>query len=138
MAKEVAPGRSREVLFEGLTSDEILSLRKDAVEQLVLVNEPIVFRAGSALILARFSVDADRLTLELAQIEGGGEGVLPSLASLAKQFARLNRLSAIEWIVHAVSCAHPNLKLRRVLEHRGFEVKKMGDGREAYHLLELV
>ena len=136
MEKEVGPGRPREVLFEGLTSDEILGLPKDAIEQLVLLNEPIVFRAGSALILGRFKLDSDRLTLELAQIDGGGEGVLPSLACLAKRFARLRGLSAVEWIVHAVSCAHPNLKLRRVLELRGFEVKKMADGNEAYHLLD--
>lgn len=138
MEKEVRPGRTREVLFEGFTSDEILSLPKDAIERLVLLHEPIVFRAGSALILGQFKLDSDRLTLELAQIDGGGEGVLLSLACLAKRFARLRGLSAVEWIVHAVSCVHPNLKLRRILELRGFEVKTMADGSEAYYLLDPV
>lgn len=138
MEKEVETSQPREVLFEGFTSEQILSLPKETIEGLVLLNEPIVFRAGSALVLGRFKADSDRLVIELAQIEGGGEGVLPSLASLAKRYAKLNGLEAVEWIVHAVSCARPNLKLRRVLELRGFEVKIMADGNEAYHLLDSV
>lgn len=138
MEKEVDAYRGREVLFEGFTIDDILSFPKETIERLVLLNEPIVFRAGSAVVLGQFKADSDRLVIELAQIEGGGEGVLPSLASLAKRYAKLNGLAAVEWIVHAVSCAHPNLKLRRVLELRGFEVKKMADGSEAYHLLDPV
>jgi hypothetical protein len=45
-------------------------------------------------------------------------------------------LSGVEWIVHAVSCAKPNLKLRRVLEHRGFIIETIDGIGEAYHLLE--
>ncbi|HTW59630.1 MAG TPA: hypothetical protein VMD99_15995 [Terriglobales bacterium] len=78
------------------------------------------------------------MTIELAQIEGGGEGVLMSMASLAKRYARLNGLTEMEWIVHAVSCAKPNLKLRRVLERRGFAVKHVEGVGEAYHFLENV
>jgi hypothetical protein len=74
--------------------------------------------------------------IELAQIEGGGEGVLISVASLAKRYATLRKLSGIEWIVHAVSCAKPNLKLRRVLERRGFEVRHVEGFGEAYYLFE--
>jgi hypothetical protein len=33
-------------------------------------------------------------------------------------------LLGVEWIVHAVSCAKPNLKLRRVLERRGLGSSK--------------
>jgi len=136
--KEVDLSRRREVLFEGFTIEEILNLPKETIEQLVLLNEAIVFRAGSAMVLGRFKADSDRLVIELAQIEGGGEGVLPSLASLAKRYAKLNGFAAVEWIVHAVSCAHPNLKLRRVLELRGFHVKKIANASEAYYLLESV
>jgi len=136
--KEVELSPTREVLFEGFTSEQILSLPKQTIEQLVLLNEPIVFRAGSAVLLGCFKAESERLVMELAEIEGGGEGVLPSVASLAKRYARLNGLAAVEWIVHAVSCARPNLRLRRVLELRGFAVKKMADGTEAYHLLDPV
>jgi hypothetical protein len=41
-------------------------------------------------------------------------------------------------IVHAVSCAHPNLKLRRVLKRRGFEVRTLdGDAQVYYRLIDL-
>ncbi len=128
----------REVLFEGLTEDEILNLPRSVVEQLILVGEPLVFRAGSAVLLGGFSVQANRLTIELAQIEGGGEGVLISLASLARRYAILHKLSAVEWTVHAVSCAEPNLKLRRVLEHRGFVVKQVAGVGDAFYFLDLL
>jgi hypothetical protein len=126
----------REVLFEGLQRQELLALPAEVIEQLILIGEPIVFRAGSAVLLGSFKVDGELLVIELAQIEGGGEGVLPALASLAKQYARLRALSGVEWIVHAVSCAKPNLKLRRMLERRGFAIRDIAGGGEAYYLLE--
>ena len=45
-----------EVLFEGLRDDEILLLPRQIVEQLILLGEPIVFRAGSATILGSFKI----------------------------------------------------------------------------------
>jgi hypothetical protein len=89
------PVPKREVLFEGLSEEEILSLPKEEIEQFILVGEPIVFRAGSAVLLGSFKLNSNRLIIELAQIEGGGEGVLTSLASLAKRYAKLhNRVSS--------------------------------------------
>jgi hypothetical protein len=126
----------REVLIEGLRVEEILDLPKETIEQLVFIGESIVFRAGSAVILGSFKIQPNRLVIELAQIEGGGEGVLPSLASLARRYAKLHGISELEWIVHAVSCAKPNLKLRRVLERRGFVVKQLPGVGEAYHLVD--
>jgi hypothetical protein len=128
-------GRS-EVLFEGYTEAEILALPKEQLEAIILTGQPVVFRAGSATILGEFRVEGSRLRIELAQIEGGGEGVLLSIGALARRFAQLNQLHAIEWIVHAVHCAQPNLKLRRVLERRGFVVSVLPAGGEAYYLLE--
>jgi hypothetical protein len=127
----------REVLFEGLREEDILNLPQEEVEQLILLGEPLVFRIGSATLLGSFKVENERLVIELAQIEGGGEGVLVSLASLARRYAKLRQLSGIEWIVHAVSCAKPNLKLKRVLEGRGFVVKQVAGVGEAYYLLDL-
>lgn len=126
----------REVLFEGLSEQEILNLPQEELDNLILLGEPLVFRAGSAVLLGSFKIAGDRLVIELAQIEGGGEGVLVSLASLAKRYARLRKLSRVEWIVHAVTCAKPNLKLRRVLEHRGFRIEEIKGIGEAYHLVE--
>jgi hypothetical protein len=129
---------TRDVLFEGFSGQQILELPKKTIEQLILLGEPIVFRAGSATILGSFKITARRLVIELAQIEGGGEGVLPSFASLARRYAQLRGLSSIEWIVHAISCAKPNLKLRRMLERRGFVVEQIEGVGEAYHFIDSV
>ena len=126
----------REVLFEGLSEQQILNLPQEELDKLILLGEPLVFRAGSAVLLGSFKIAGNRLVIELAQIEGGGEGVLVSLASLAKRYARLRKLSGVEWIVHAITCAKPNLKLRRVLEHRGFRIEEIEGIGEAYHLVE--
>lgn len=104
----------REVLFEGLSEREIFALPHEHVEKLILLGEPLVFRAGSAELLGSFKIASNRLVVELAQIEGGGEGVLISLASLAKRYVILRKLSGVEWIIHAVTCAKPNLKRKRL------------------------
>ena len=126
----------REVLFEGLTEEEILSLPPAEIEGLMLLGEPLVFRAGSATILGSFRVRDEKLVIELAQVEGGGEGVLIALASLARRYATLCDLSSVEWIVHAISCAKPNLKLRRVLELRGYVVEDLPEIGQAYHRID--
>jgi hypothetical protein len=122
-----------EILFDGFSEEEILGLTVEQIEGLVLTGQPIVFRAGSATVLGEFRREQDRLVVELAQIEGGGEGVLVSLGSLVKRYARLNRLKTVEWIVHAVTCAKPNLKLRRVLDRRGFTVREVPGIGQAYY-----
>ena len=121
-----------QILFEGLTPDAILKLPAQEIEQLVLTGEPLILTAGSARILGEFRRSSDRLNVTLAQIEGGGEGVLPALTILIEKFARSQSLAAVEWVVHAVHCAKPNLKLKRVLERKGFVVKEV-DGTTAYY-----
>src|ERR1022692_4041894 len=134
--RRVAMSGRSEVLFEGYTEDELLALPREQIQAMILTGEPVVFRAGSATILGEFRVEGTRLRIELAQIEGGGEGVLLSIWALARRFAQLNQFTAIEWIVDAVHCAQPNLKLRRVLERRGFGIKVLPTVGEAYHLIE--
>jgi hypothetical protein len=68
-----APRPRREVLFEGLREDEILNLPKEAIAELVLIGAPLVFRVGSAVLLGSFKVEAGRLVIELAQIEGAAK-----------------------------------------------------------------
>lgn len=125
----------KEILFDGFSDQEILSLPAEQIEALVLNGPPMVFRAGSATVLGEFRLDGDRLVIELAQIEGGGEGVLVSLGLLVQRYARLQGIETVEWIVHAVACAKPDLKLRRVLDRRGFTVRDIpGIGQTYYHL----
>ena len=123
-------------MIEGYTPEEILLLPDEQLEAFVFTGEPLIFRAGTAQILGEFRLNSDRLIVELAQIDGGGEGVLPTLVALAERFARKRALAQIEWIVYATDCAKPNLKLHRLLERRGFviaDVPKMG---QAYHKLQ--
>jgi hypothetical protein len=124
------------ILFEGFSGDEILRLPAEAIEGMILLGEPFVFRAGSATILGSFKVDNDILVIELAHIEGGGEGILIALGSLARRYAEMKKLSSIEWVIHAVTCAKPNLKLRKILERRGFVVEQVRGLGSAYHLID--
>jgi hypothetical protein len=125
-------------LIEGCSPEEILALPREQIEALVFAGAPIVFKVGSAEVLGEFRLLPDRLVLELAQIEGGGEGVLLRLWALTERYAALRGLSCIEWIVHAINCAKPNLKLRRVLERRGFTVQEVPGVGSAYRLLHQI
>jgi hypothetical protein len=63
-------------------------------------------------------------------------GLLTTIAALAKRYAAREALSHIEWRVHAVNCAKPNLKLRRVLERRGFSVRHVKGVGEYYWFVQ--
>jgi len=128
----------RTVLLEGYTVDEILAVPPADLDAFVFTGESVVFRAGSAELLAEFRRTQSRLILELAHVDGGGEGVLPTLGALAHRYAVREGLAEVEWIVHAVACAKPNLKLRRMLERRGFVVSDVPGVGEAYHAVEAV
>lgn len=129
--------KPQEILFEGLSEREILDLPADEIDGLIFIDIPVVFRAGSATVLGRFRREGNRLVIELAQIDGGGEGVLVSLGALARKYASLHGIEAVEWIVHAVNCAKPNLKLRRVLSRRGFAVRDIPGLGEAWYFLDV-
>lgn len=129
---------TKKILIEGYAPEEILSLPDEQIEAFVFAGTPLIFKAGSAEILGEFRLEADRLKVELAQIEGGGEGVLTTLAALAERFAQGRGLNHVEWVVHAVDCAKPNLKLRRVLEKRGFVIQNVPGFGTAYYKLHHV
>jgi len=122
------------ILIEGYTPEEILSLPPEQLKTFVFTGKPLVFKAGSAQILGEFSLRDNRLVIELAHIDGGGEGALPTIAVLAEKYAQLNHLAAVEWIVHAVRCANPNPKLRRFLERRGFQIQDVPGYGQTFYL----
>lgn len=124
----------RQINIEGYSPDEILRLPDEQLDALAFSGEPFVFRAGTAEILAEFKVTGESLILELAQIDGGGEGVLPTLTLLAHRYARRRGLKKVEWVVHALNCAEPNVKLRRVMERRGFQIADLEGIGKAYYL----
>lgn len=131
-------GAKRKISIEGYTAEEILSFPNEELDQFVFCNEPIVFHAGSAEILGKFGRTEDRIILELAHIEGGGEGILPALAALASRYAERENVSFLEWRVDAVHCANPNPKLRHVLEQRGFKIRDIEGVGECYHLVQAI
>jgi hypothetical protein len=129
----------RQISIEGYSPADILDLPDEQLDALALSGEPLVFRAGTAEILGEFKVKGDSLIVELAQIDGGGEGVLPTLASLAQKYARRRSLKKVEWIVYALNCTEPNLKLRRVMKRRGFQIVDVeGIGKAYYQVYEIV
>ena len=123
---------NRHILIEGYTPDELLGLPDRQIDDFVLSGNAIAFRVGSAEILGQFTIDGDVLVVELAHIDGGGEGVLATLWSLVHQYSEGKHLRAVEWIVHAVDCANPNQKLKRILELKGFTKQDNGSGIEVY------
>jgi hypothetical protein len=122
------------ILIEGYTPEEILGLPPEQLKNFVFTEKPLVFKAGSAQILGEFTLRDNRLVIELAHIDGGGEGALPTIAVLAEKYARLNNLAAVEWIVHTVRCVNPNPKLRRVLERRVFQIRDVPGYGQAFYL----
>jgi len=121
-----------EILFEGLRADEILSLSDEELSALVFEQDSIVMQVGSSRILGRIVRETDRLVVELAHIDGGGEGVLPALGALVARFAKRRGVATVEWLVHATNCAEPNPKLRPILERRGFVVEEVPGIGEVY------
>lgn len=124
----------KKILLEGYTPDEILNFSQEQVDALILTDEALVLAIGSASILGKFKIQGDTFVIELGHIDGGGEGALPALAAMAARYARQRKLAHIEWRVHALHCAKPNLKLRRVLERRGFVVRDVEGAGECYWL----
>ena len=118
--------------MEGYTPDALQRLSPEELDPLLFTGEPILFRAGSAEILGQFRLGEGVLEVELAQIEGGGEGVLPTLWMLAERLAQARGCTRVEWTVHAANCARPNPKLRPLLERRGFQLRPTRGGALAY------
>ena len=118
--------------IEGESLKNILEWPEHYFDELVLIDEPIVLNIGTAEVLGQFAIKNNELLVELAQIDGGGEGVLPAISRIAKKVAQIKSIKSINCIVHAVNCAEPNLKLRAHLEKTGFEVKDIPGKGAAY------
>ena len=126
------------ITIEGYTAEEILALPDETLKSLVVCGEAVVFKAGTAEILGKFQVADRNLIVELAHIDGGGEGVLLTISNIANRYAQRRSLANVEWRVHAIRCANPNLKLRRVLDRRGFQIRDVPGSGECYHLVSPV
>ncbi|WP_369994417.1 hypothetical protein [Winogradskyella sp.] len=113
-----------ELKIEGYTTKELENLvETNDFETLIFSNTPVVINAGSAEILAQFHKENNELHIDLAHIDGGGEGVLISINSLARKYAIKKNYIAINWYVNATNCANPNPKLQRILKLKNYKVK---------------
>ena len=121
------------ILLEGYTIDEILSLSDEEIETWLLVDDPIIFRVGSAEILGKVEIVDSILVIELAQIDGGGEGVLRIIGTLASKYAHQRNLQYVDWIIHSLDCAQPNPKLNPMLDRAGFVIQDIPDKGKAYY-----
>ena len=118
--------------IEGESIKEILAWPEHYFDELVLIDDPIVLNIGTAEVLGQFAIKDDVLVVELAQIDGGGEGVLPAISRIAKRVAKMKSIKTIDCVVHAINCAKPNLKLRAHLVKTGFEIKNVPGKGDAY------
>lgn len=111
----------RAMEIEGLSLADLKTLPAEELEALLTFGRPITFRMGTATILAEFNRNGGDLRVNLAHIDGGGEGVLVSLWKLIEGYAKRQKYTSISWNVHALTCANPNARLQRFLRDQGFE-----------------
>jgi len=110
----------REIAIEGISLRELREWSREDQDALLAFGRPIAFRLGSAEILAEFNRTGDTLAVNLAHIDGGGEGVLVLLWALIRRYAVERNFGTIYWRVHAATCAVPNPRLQHFLRTRGF------------------
>lgn len=129
----------RELLIEGFNELEIAALSTSLEFQtIVFSDEPVIFKAGTSEILGKFKKSEGALEITFSHITGGGEGVLLKLMNLFRQFAKENQKKKIIWIVHAVDCPKPNLKLPRILVMKGFEIVEDPVDGKVYQKIEFL
>lgn len=119
-----------ELLIDGIKPSELINL--EDLEAYALADRPIIFSVGEAEVLTEFSKSGKVLSVEIAVVEQGGEGVLPVLIGTIERAALMREFDAIEWSVLARNCSAPNPKLMRVLEKIGFEIRQLDSGTEYY------
>jgi len=107
--------------IDGLSLEAVKALPTEDLEELLAFGRPITFRMGTATVLAEFNRADEELAVNLAHIDGGGEGVVVSLWKLIARYARERGYKSIRWNVHALTCANPNPRLQGFLRNQGFE-----------------
>lgn len=106
--------------IEGVNLAEFRQMPLGDIDVLLAFGRPVTFRMGTAEILAEFNNRGEWLQVNLGHIDDGGEGVLVRLWKLIETYARTKGYAAIDWNVHALTCARPNPRLQQFLRARGF------------------
>src|SRR5688572_4277455 len=100
---------------EGLRLEDWRALSIEQQNALVPLGRAITFRIGSATVLAEANECSGVLIVNLAQVDGGGEGVLLQLWKLIATWALARGCTAVRWNVFAATCADPNPRLQEFL-----------------------
>ena len=106
--------------IEDISLKTLKGLPKDEQDALLAFGRPITFRIGTANILAEFNRTDQELSVNLAHIDGGGEGVLVLLWKAVQNYAADRGYNAIYWHIHALTCVRPNQRLQQFLRRKGF------------------
>lgn len=106
--------------IEGVSLTELRQMPLGDIDILLAFGRPITFHMGTAEILAEFNASSDILQVNLGHVDDGGEGVLVRLWKLVETYARAKGFAAIDWNVHALTCANPNPRLQQFLRRKGF------------------
>jgi len=109
-----------QIQIEGVPLEALRALPLHDQDELLSFSKPISFTMGSATILAEFNRNGDELVVNLAHIDGGGEGVLLILWKAMKIYASERDYRSIRWNVHALTCPKPNPRLQRFLRTHDF------------------
>jgi hypothetical protein len=106
--------------IEGISIKVLKGLPRDEQDALLAFGRPITFRIGTANILAEFNRTDRKLTVNLAHIDGGGEGVLVLLWKAVQNYAADRGYISVDWHIHALTCVRPNPRLQQFLRRQGF------------------
>ena len=126
----------RTIEVEGFTPEELLALPADAISSFVFTDEPVTFRVGTCRDPWSLSYHRQPPCCGVSARRRRRRRVLVTIAALCTRYAHKRELAEIEWIVHAVHCARPNLALRRVPDNRGFQVRHISGIGPAYHRVD--
>jgi hypothetical protein len=118
------------IRIEGLSLAELRSMAPEDQDILVPFGRALAFHIGTATILAEFLERDGGLVVNLAHIDGGGEGVLLPLWKTILGWARQRGRPFVRWNVFAATCAEPNPRLLAFLKSHEFdEVDDLEHGR---------
>jgi len=123
---------------EGISLAELRAMPLVDIDALLAFGRPVTFRMGTAEILAEFNRVDTWLQVNLGHVDDGGEGVLVRLWKLIETYARAKGHAAIDWNVHALTCASPNPRLQQFLRAKGFAEHDDGQHGPVMRLVQML
>ena len=121
---------------KSFSMDELASMPRAKLSELVSAGSPIDVRFGDDRVRARFTSVGSAVRVEVSEIVAGTDGVLLSFANGCRNLAHQRGVQQIDWLVHAAACAGPNERLQGALTQRGFILQNVPGVGQAYRRSE--